>query len=55
MWNWRNLTEENHGGREWEKNSYKQRGREANQKRLISTENKLRIDIGVGMGRGENG
>ena len=32
MWILRNLTED-HGGREWEKNSYKQRGREENHKR----------------------
>ena len=43
MWNLRNLTED-HGGREGEKNSYKQRGREANRKRLLHTENKLRAD-----------
>ena len=34
--------------RPWEKgrgkNSYKQRGREANHKRLLNTENKLRVD-----------
>ena len=30
------------------KNSYKQRGREANHKRLLNTENTLRIDGGVG-------
>ena len=28
------------------KNSYKQRGREANHKRLLNTENKLRVDGG---------
>ena len=39
----RNLTED-HGGREGEKNSYKQRGREANHKRLLNTGNKLRVD-----------
>ena len=43
MWNLRNLTED-HGGREGEKYSYEQRGREANHKRLLSTENKLRVD-----------
>ena len=42
----RNLTED-HGGREREKNSYKQRGREANHKRLLNTENKLRVEGGV--------
>ena len=30
-----------------EENSYKQRGREANHKRLLNTENKLRVDGGV--------
>ena len=30
------------------KNSYKQRGREANHKRLLNTENKLRVDEGFG-------
>ena len=29
------------------KNSYKQRGREANHKRLLNTENKLRVDVGL--------
>ena len=32
-------------------NSYKQRGREANHKRLLNTENKLRVDGGVGEGK----
>ena len=49
MWNLRNLTED-HGGREGEKNSYKQRGREANHKRLLRTKNKLRVDGGWGIG-----
>ena len=40
--------------REGGKNSYKQRGREANHKRLLNTENKLRVD-GEGRERGENG
>ena len=31
-----------------EKNSYKQRGREANHKRLLNTETKLRVDGGGG-------
>ena len=53
MWNLRNITED-HGGREQGKNSYKQRGREANHKRLLNTENKLRVD-GRGQERGENG
>ena len=35
------------------KKSYKQRGREANHRRLINTENKLRVD--AGWGRGGNG
>ena len=30
------------------KNRYKQRGKEANHKRLLNTENKLRVDVGVG-------
>ena len=30
------------------KNRYKQRGREANRKRLLNTENKLRVDGKVG-------
>ena len=29
------------------KNSYKQRGREANHKRLLNKENKLRVDGGM--------
>ena len=44
MWILRNLTED-HGGREGE-NSYKQRMREANHKRLLNTENNLRVDGG---------
>ena len=35
-----------------EKNSYKQRGREANHKRLLKTENKLRVDGGWEGGEG---
>ena len=31
-------------GKEGEKNSYKHREREANHKRLLNTENKLRVD-----------
>ena len=51
MWILRKLTED-HGGREGEK-SYKQRGREANHRRLLNTDKKLRV---VGdWGRGENG
>ena len=50
MWILRNSTED-HRGREGGKNSYKQRGREANQKRLLNMENQLR----VGGERGENG
>ena len=47
----RNLTED-HGGGEGEKKKL-QRGREANHKRLLRTENKLRID--GWWGRGESG
>ena len=50
MWILRNLTED-HGGREGRKNSYKQRGREANCKRFLNTENKLRADGGGGEGK----
>ena len=50
MWNLRNLT----WGKERGKNSFKQRGREANHKRLLNMENKLRVD-GGGQGRGELG
>ena len=39
-------------GKEGEKNSYKHREREANHKRLLNTENKLRVDGG---GVGERG
>ena len=39
-------------GKGKEKNSFKQRGRQAD-KRLLNTENKLRVD--GGRGRGENG
>ena len=46
----RNLTED-HGGREGDKTL--QREREANHKRFLDTENKLRVD-GV-LGRGESG
>ena len=46
MWNLRNLTED-HGGREGEKNSFKQRGRQTH-KALLNTENKLRVDGEVG-------
>ena len=53
MWILKNSTED-HVGREGEKNSYNQRGREANHKRLLNTENKLKVDGGV-VGRGENG
>ena len=52
MWILRNLTED-HGGGKGEK-SYKQRGRETNHKRLLNTENKLRVDGGR-WGRGKNG
>ena len=50
MWIWRNLTEDRGGGKGG-KNSYKQRGREANHKRLLNTENKLRVDGGGGEGK----
>ena len=53
MWNLRNFTED-HGGREGAKNSYKQRGREANHKRLLTAENKLRVDGAAG-GEGKMG
>ena len=46
----RNLTED-HGGNEGEKNSYKQRGREVNHRRLLNTENNLRVDGGGGEGK----
>ena len=52
MWNLRNVTED-HGGREGRQNSYKQRGREANHKRLLNTENKLRVDGGGAKDRGK--
>ena len=39
-------------GEEKGKNSYKQRGREANNGRLLNTENKLRVD--GEWGKGEN-
>ena len=47
MWNLRNRRP---WGKGRGKNSYKQRGREANHKRLLNTENKLRVHGG---GRGE--
>ena len=55
MWILRNLTVD-HGGKGRGKNSYKQKGREANHKSLLNTENKLRVDGGVGgeQTRGEN-
>ena len=34
------------------KNSYKQKGREVNHKRLLKTENKLRVDVGWAGGEG---
>ena len=42
---------EDHEGQEGEKNSHKQEGREANHKRLLKTENKLRVDGGWGEGK----
>ena len=53
MWILRNWTED-HGGREGEKNSFKQRGRQTH-KRLLNTENKLRIDGGAGGEEGKMG
>ena len=50
MWNLTNLTED-HGRREGEKIVSKKG--EANHKRLLNTESKLRVD--GGSGRGENG
>ena len=50
MWILRNLTED-HGGVEGGKKL--QRGREANDKRLVNTENQLRVDRR--WGRGESG
>ena len=47
MWILRNLTED-HGGGKGE-NSYKQRGRETNLKRLLNTYNKLRVGGGEGV------
>ena len=54
MWVLRNLTGD-HRGREEEKNSYKQRGREANHKRPLNTENKLRANGGGGKGERKMG
>ena len=48
MWILRNVSED-HRGEEGEKKL--QRGREANQKRLLRTENKLRVDEGGGEGK----
>ena len=53
MWNLRNLTEDHGEGKG--KNSYKQRRREANHKRLLSTDNKLRVDGGGGRGEEKMG
>ena len=50
MWILRNVRED-HAGGEGEKNSYKQRGRKANHKRLLNTKNKLRVDGGRGAGK----
>ena len=47
MWNLRNLTEDRGGG-EGENHSYREGGRAANHKRLLNTENKLRVDGGGG-------
>ena len=43
MWNLRKLTKD-HEGREGGKNSYKQRKKDVNRKRILNTENKLRIN-----------
>ena len=51
MWILRNLTEDHGGVGRGEKRL--QREREANHKRLLRTENKLRVD--GGWGRGESG
>ena len=48
MWILRNLTED-HGGGEGGKKL--QRGKEADHKRLLNTENKLRVDGGGGEGK----
>ena len=48
MWILRNLTEDHGGG---EGGQMLQRGREANHKRLLDTENKLRFDVGGGEGK----
>ena len=48
MWILRNLTED-HGGGEGKKKL--QRGREANHKRLLNTENKMRVDGGGERGK----
>ena len=52
MWILRNLTED-HGGGEGEKNVTEHFfGKEANHKRLLKTENKLRVDGGWEGGEG---
>ena len=48
MWILRNLTEGHGGG---ERGKKLQRGREANHKRLLNTENKLRVDGGWQRGK----
>ena len=52
MWNLRNLTED-HGGGEGEIIDTHRGEREANHKRLLNTENKLRMN--GERGKGENG
>ena len=47
MWILRNSTEDRGAGRGRGKKKL-QRGKEANHKRLLNTENKLRVDEGVG-------
>ena len=48
MWNLRNLTED-HGGKGRGKNSFKREG--GNHKRLLNTENKLRVNGDRGEGK----
>ena len=48
----RNVTEDHGGKGKWGR-SYKQRGREANHKRLLRTEKRLRAE--GGLRRGESG
>ena len=52
MWNLRNLTEDHGEGKR--KNSFREGGRQTH-KKLLNTENNLRVDAPVGAGKGENG